>query len=98
MNIQVRFECIVRDIFRIRARGGRWQRHQNVRETLQAVWKNTDILAPELCDVLNCSMEELEDVLDESRNRDPREPVKDCWEANIEASLPLFIPIKITGI
>jgi len=98
MNIQIRFECIVRDVFRIRARGGNWKRHQKVRETLQAVWKNTDVLAPELCDVLSCSMEELEDVLDESRNRSPRERNLDCWEANLEANLPMFIPIRITGI
>lgn len=98
MNIQVRFECIVREIFRIRARGGNWRRNQKVRETLQAVWKGTDVLAPELCDVLSCSMEDLEDVLDERGNRQPREQQKDCWEANLAAGLPLFIPIKITGI
>jgi RNA polymerase-interacting CarD/CdnL/TRCF family regulator len=98
MAIEDRLERVVRDIYRIRARGGRWVQRRQIRLELQSIWSQTDILAGELCDVLRISMEELDSLLDESKNQVEYKEKKDCWEQNIEAGVPLFIPIKITGI
>jgi hypothetical protein len=99
MAIEDRLERVVRDIYRVRASGGQWMRRRQIRVEMQSIWKQTDILAGELCDVLDISMEQLDDVLDEKKNTPERQQIKQTWwEQNIEAGLPLFIPIKITGI
>jgi RNA polymerase-interacting CarD/CdnL/TRCF family regulator len=98
MAIEDRLERVVRDIYRIRSSGGNWQGTTKIRIEMQALWKETDILAAEFCDVLQISMEELDRLLDESRNRIKQEKGKAWWEENFEVGLPLFIPIKIRGI
>ena len=89
---------VVREIFRRRARGVGWRRTRWIREALQKIWAESDLTAGELCEVLKISMDELSQVLDEDLNPKPRELRKDCWQLNLEARLPLFIALKITGI
>lgn len=98
MAIEDRLERVVRDIFRMRSRGEKWIRRKHIRVEMQAIWKETDILAAELCDVLEISMEQLDYLLDEQSNRKERECNKPWWEQNVEAGLPLFVPLRITGI
>jgi len=98
MDIDVLLEKIVREIYRIRFAGGHWNRYRWIRKGLQEVWEKSDLFAGELCDVLECSMEELEYALDEDLNPKARQSKKCCWEENLSADLPLFISVKIRGI
>ena len=98
MSNEERMERVVREIFRMKARGQYWMRCNRIRLEIQSIWKQTDVLVEELADILEISMDRLEGLLDETQNVQKPPRGRRWWEQNFEANLPIFVPLKITGI
>jgi hypothetical protein len=101
MDIERELDRLYYAIVEVRRLGKRhWKWRKPIRVKLQELWRETDLTAGEICDGLDIHMEDLADALDVSWDelRERRRQKKDGWELNIEAGLPLFIPLRITGL
>jgi hypothetical protein len=100
MNLERELEKIFFEILKLQVIGKNWKLKGSVRERIRWVWDNSDLTAGELCDALEIDLDALANILDGGCDRKGRPRVEqvDVWAENFKASLPLFIPIKITHL
>jgi hypothetical protein len=76
-----------------------WKWKKEIRSRLQTLWKVSDLTAGELCDGLSVNMDDLAEALDTTWDEmQMRHDQKSCWEQNALAGLPLFIPLRVSGL
>jgi len=90
-----RIAKLIEHCLKLRVHDKQVVRDKVLREGLQSLWKTSDLTAGELCDAFELTMDQLSHILNEDFNR-KRAP--NVWDENLKSGLPLFIPIKITGI
>lgn len=94
MNIEKVLTRIFQTKLSCEMRGVNWKRSKQFRADLQDVYNRSDLTAGELCDALEIRME----VLSELLNAVDRPRVSSVWDQNLEKGLPLFVPVRLTGL
>ena len=94
MNIEKILTRIFKHKITCEIRGVNWKRSQELRKDLKTVYEKSDLTPGELCDALEISMDTLSELLS---SKEPSR-CQSVWEQNLNQGLPLFVPIRLTGL